>query len=130
MRLRLGIAHSNQPAQHGYSGVRSVGVFLSHLEKSTSWLNLIRKLFPVFQKVGRLVTEGHRRRVSKNTFSCGCNFTQPCISAYPVITDHPRLLMDYLEDFCNDDGFIFCHCQVSHFKSSVVILLMYSYWHE
>ena len=57
MRPRLGIAHSNQPAQHGYSGVRSVGAFLSHLEKSTSWLNLIRKLFPVFQKVGRLVTE-------------------------------------------------------------------------
>ena len=26
------------------------------------------------------------------------------------------LLGDFLEDFCNDDGFIFCHCQVSHFN--------------
>ena len=43
-----------------------------------------------------------------NHFCLSCNHT-------------PRLLADYLEDFC-DDGSIFCHCQVSHFKSCIVIL--------
>ena len=27
------------------------------------------------------------------------------------------LLVDYSEDFCDDAGFVFCHCQASHFKS-------------
>ena len=26
----------------------------------------------------------------------------------------PRLLADHLEDYCDNDGFVFCHCQVSH----------------
>ena len=28
----------------------------------------------------------------------------------------PWLLVDHIEDYCDDDGFIFCHCQVRSFK--------------
>ena len=34
MRPGFGVAHSDQPAQHGYGGIRSVGAFFSHLAKS------------------------------------------------------------------------------------------------
>ena len=43
------------------------------------------------------------------------------------ITDDHLPAWQFFEDYCNDDGYMFCHCQVSHFKSCVVILLMYSY---
>ena len=99
---------------------------LSHLEKSATIMLNFKIL--VFQKTGhswsQKVTEEEQVRIL-----LVADVTLPNHAFLLILSSQitPRLLMDYLEDFCDDDGFIFCHCQVSHFKSCVVILLMYSY---
>ena len=40
MRPGLGVAHSNQPAQPGYGGVRSVGAFIAFGEVSKRFCKL------------------------------------------------------------------------------------------
>ena len=64
MRPRLGIAHSNQPAKHGYGGVCSVGAFIAFGEVSNYHVKFEQTTVSCLSKDWtQLVTEEERVRI-------------------------------------------------------------------
>ena len=53
MRPGFGVVHGDQPARHGYGGIRSVGTFFSHLVKSAKRFCVLKDVKdPLVSKLG------------------------------------------------------------------------------